>query len=138
MEELKGIESIITVKKLSICQALSQIFCHKNNLIPFWLLSCCCISAAMWNWFVTAYVGQIFLRAGVPNPDITSFGAGLGFLLSAVLSGILVKVLGRTFLLAVSVAGMGVKPSSAGSSILSYKTLPMCQYKLTLLWYLNY
>lgn len=108
MKDLTVIKASIIRKKLRICQTLAQILCQGDILVSF-LTAFFVVVYHQLNGVgvVSAYVGTIFLEAGVPNPGLISvFTAGFSFLLTTILSGILVEFVGRKILLAVSAAGI--------------------------------
>lgn len=116
MKELNRIESIITDRKPTICYILTQIFCERDTLIPFLVaLSLAVLQQLSGGGVVASYTANIFEQAGATNPDLMSFYvAGLGFLISSILSAVLVEVIGRKILLAVSAAGMCISHAMLG------------------------
>ena len=108
LEMVAEIELSATARKLSISQAMCQLFCQRHIFIPFMIAFFIGILQQLCGiGIVTSYAGQIFLRAGDRNPSFTAFfAAGLVFPIATILSAFLVEVAGRKILLAVSVAGM--------------------------------
>ena len=109
-EELGIIRSNISKGKLNIRKVLYLMFCCKATLVPFLTaLFVCTYHQLSGIGVVTAYTGYILQEAGVPNPRLTSFyTAGLGLFIARIGAGVLVELIGRKSLLAVSSAGMCV------------------------------
>lgn len=124
MKEFAGIKSSMLWKKLNCCQNLSQILCQRDTLVSFLVAFFVVVYHQLCGvGVVTAYVGTIFLEAGVPHPNLVSlFAAGLGFLLATILAGILVEFVGRKVLLATSAAGICASQATMG--IQFYLTRP--------------
>ena len=106
--ELEEIKSTIPMSHPSLFQVMRQLLCNRGTLVPFLLLLFVYVyQPASGAAAVYAYVGPIFLEAGVPFPNLTatfSFG-GVNVLVTFV-SVFLIELIGRKFLLAVSSAGM--------------------------------
>ena len=118
LQMVKEIELSATARKLSISQALHQLFCQKRIFIPFIIAFFIGVFHQLCGvGIVTSYAGQIFYRAGDHNPSFTAFfAAGLVLTLTTIPSAFFVEVVGRKLLLGISAAGMCI-----GSTMLGFQ-----------------
>ena len=123
-EELEMIRSTISKGKLNIRKVLHLMFCHKATMVPFLIsLFVCTYHQISGVGIMTTYTGYILQEAGVPNPNLTSFyAAGLGFFIARIGAGLLIEVVGRKSLLAISSAGMCISHIILGTQL--YLTRP--------------
>ena len=107
-KEMHDIKSSISSKKPKFRQVLKMMLCEKTSLIPFliviFLYSLQELGGAS---APIAYAGPIFALAGVSNPSITAtYSVGVTLVVATILASVLVEILGRKILLALSSAGM--------------------------------